>query len=55
MENVLNTMTEDKFLFATITKIKVNDTKPIIAPKYLLYPDTTEAEQVESAKKAYGV
>jgi hypothetical protein len=55
MENILNTMTEGKFPFTSITKIKVSVTKPIIAPKYLLYPETTEAEQIESAKKAYGI
>jgi hypothetical protein len=55
MENLLNTMTEGKFPFATITKIKVSTTKPIIAPKYLLYPETTEAEQIESTKITYGI
>lgn len=55
MENILSTMAEGKFPFATITKITVSVTKPIIAPKYLLYPDTTEAEQIESAKKVYSI
>ena len=55
MENILKTMNKGKFPFATITKIKVSTTKPIIAPKYLFYPETTEAEQIESAKKMYGI
>ncbi|SKB77501.1 pyridoxamine 5'-phosphate oxidase family protein [Maribacter arcticus] len=55
MENILTSLTEGKFPFATITKITVTATKPIIAPKYLLYPNTTEADQIESAKKAYGI
>ena len=55
MENILTLLTDGKFPFATITKITVNVAKPIIAPKYLLYPDTTEVEQIESAKKAYGI
>lgn len=55
MENILKTMTKGKFPFATITKIEVSATKPIIAPKYLFYPETTEAEQIESAKKMYGI
>mgnify|MGYP003664918688 FL=1 len=55
MENILTSLTEGKFPFATITKIAVIATKPIIAPKYLLYPNTTEADQIESAKKAYGI
>lgn len=55
MENILTQMTEGKFPFTTITKITISQTKPIIAPKYILYPETTEEEQIESAKKAYGL
>jgi len=55
MEKVLTKMTGGKFPFATITKITVGHVKPIIAPKYLLYPETTEKEQIESAKKAYEI
>jgi len=55
MEKVLTKMTGGKFPFATITKITIGQVKPIIAPKYLLYPETTEKEQIESAKKAYGI
>ncbi len=55
MEKVLTKMTNGKFPFATITKITIEQVKPIIAPKYMLYPETTEKEQIESAKKAYGI
>ena len=48
-------MTGDKFPFNEIIKIEIESTKPIIAPKYILYPETTEAEQIESAKKSYGL
>ena len=48
-------MTGDKFPFNEIIKIDIESTKPIIAPKYILYPETTEAEQIESAKKSYGL
>lgn len=51
MEKVLTKMTGGKFPFATITKITIEEIKPIIAPKYLLYLETTEKEQIESAKK----
>ena len=47
-------MTGGKFPFATITKITIVQVKPIIAPKYILYPETTEEEQIDSAKKLYG-
>tara|TARA_R110002124_G_scaffold137733_1_gene300733 strand:+ start:916 stop:1371 length:456 start_codon:yes stop_codon:yes gene_type:complete len=55
MEKVLIKLTEGKFPFANIIKITVSKIKPIIAPKYILYPETTEKEQIESAKKTYGI
>lgn len=55
MEKILVKMTGGKFPFSTITAISVNKTKPIIAPKYMLYPSTTEKEQIESAKKTYQI
>lgn len=54
MERTLTKMTEGRFPFSTITVIIPEQVKPIIAPKYILYPETTEAEQIVSAKKAYG-
>ena len=53
-EQLLLKMTEGKFPFNSIIKITVSSAKPIIAPRYMIYPDTTEQEQIESAKKAYG-
>jgi len=55
MEKILIEMTGGKFPFRTITKINIEQVKPIIAPKYVLYPKTTEKEQIESAKRAYGI
>lgn len=55
MEQVLNIMTEGKFPFSSVTKISAIQIKPIIAPKYILYPDTTEEEQIASAKNLYGI
>jgi predicted pyridoxine 5'-phosphate oxidase superfamily flavin-nucleotide-binding protein len=54
MENVLLVLTEGKFPFSSITKISITSAKPIIAPKYVLFPETTEEEQIASAKKNYG-
>lgn len=54
MEKLLIPMTEGKFPFTTITKITIGQVKPILAPRYILYPDTTEEEQIKSAKIAYG-
>jgi len=55
MERKLTKMTEGKFPFKTIIKIAVEQAKPIIAPKYVLYPETTEKEQIESARRTYGI
>ncbi len=47
-------MTGDKFPFNSITKITLTSAKEILAPSYMLYPDTThEADQIANAKKAY--
>ncbi|MDX1470776.1 MAG: pyridoxamine 5'-phosphate oxidase family protein [Flavobacteriaceae bacterium] len=51
----LTEITEGKFPFSTITKIKILHSKPIIAPRYILYPETTEEEQIDSARKIYGL
>ncbi|GAB1856988.1 pyridoxamine 5'-phosphate oxidase family protein [Flavobacteriaceae bacterium MHTCC 0001] len=48
-------ITEGKFPFTSIFKITVESAKPIIAPKYVLYPETTEEGQVKNAKKTYGL
>ena len=55
MEKVLLEMTGGNFPFKTITEITVEKVKPILAPRYLLYPETTEADQIKSAKKTYGL
>ena len=54
MKRILTKMTGGTIPFATITEITIEQIKPIIAPKYVLYPETTEKEQIESAKKLYG-
>ena len=51
---ILLKMTGGKFPFSSITKIIISQAKPIIAPRYTLYPETTERQQIESAKKQYG-
>lgn len=55
MESILVKMTHGKFPFSSITEITSESIKPIIAPKYILYPETTEAEQIESAKNMYKI
>ena len=55
MEKILSKMTEGKFPFKSISKITIGQVKRIIAPKYILYPETKEIEQIENAKKVYGI
>lgn len=52
-ETKLLSMTGGDFPFSTITEIRVAHSKPILAPRYLLYPDTPESEQIERAKSQY--
>lgn len=54
MEEQLTNMTGGKFPFISITKISIEHVKSILAPKYILYPGTTEDEQIECAKTTYG-
>jgi len=51
----LKKMAGDDFPFVQVIKIKVLQSEPIIAPRYTLFPDTTEMEQVESALKTYRI
>lgn len=44
-------MTGDKYSFSSITVISVETAKKILAPSYLLYSDTKESDQIESARK----
>lgn len=55
MEAILLKMTKGRFPFSTITKITVESIKPILAPRYILYPETTEEQQITSAKKTYSI
>ncbi len=54
-EKPLLEMTQGKYPFASIIKVIIHSSKQIIAPKYLLYPETTEEDQILSAKKIYGL
>lgn len=53
LEPLLSVLTKGLFPFQSITKIKINSTKKILAPRYLLYPDTKESDQIKSAQQSY--
>ncbi|WP_087053500.1 pyridoxamine 5'-phosphate oxidase family protein [Elizabethkingia anophelis] len=53
-KSILEEMTEGKFPFHSVIEIVPLEFNKIIAPRYFLFPETTEEEQIESAKKTYG-
>lgn len=52
---ILEAVAGSDFPIKSIIKIKVESHKPIMAPRYVLFPETTEVEQMESAKGQYGI
>lgn len=45
----------EAFPFASLFAITPTAAKPILAPRYRLFPETTEPDQIASAMKTYGV
>lgn len=54
-ELVLRTLGGEKFKIKSIIEILVSNVSPIIAPSYLMFPETTESSQVQQAMDTYGV
>lgn len=54
-ESVLLKMTQGDYPFKTIFRVHADRIKPVVAPRYRLFPDTTEQQQIDSAMRAYGV
>lgn len=52
---LIDTMTQGKYPYSSIIKIHIQSAKQILAPSYILFPETTEAQQIENAKKAYNL
>ncbi|WP_103867049.1 pyridoxamine 5'-phosphate oxidase family protein [Aquimarina sp. I32.4] len=53
MKASLSILTKGKYPFSSITNIYIEKVKPILAPKYIIYPETTEQQQIEEAIKQY--
>ena len=51
----LEIMAGEAFPVNSLLTISVKKVDEIVAPRYRFYPDTTEAEQIESAYRTYGV
>ena len=52
---ILKKMTKGLFPFHAIFSLSIDRVKPILAPSYVFFPDTTEGQQIKAAMKTYGV
>ncbi|MFK7926538.1 MAG: pyridoxamine 5'-phosphate oxidase family protein [Bacteroidia bacterium] len=53
MQNRLEELTAGKFPFKQIIAFEIEKISPIVAPKYMFYPETTEESQIKSARDQY--
>lgn len=51
----LQKMTGGRFPFEVIFSISLKTVKPILAPSYIFYPETSEEDQIANAMRTYGV
>ena len=55
IEELLLGLTEGQFPFKSVFRVKAEKVSEIIAPRYRLFPETTEEQQIASAMASYGV
>lgn len=55
LSTIIDSITHGKYPYHSIIKIHIQSAKQILAPSYILFPKTTESEQVKKAKKAYNL
>jgi hypothetical protein len=55
LERPLLSITGGRFPIRSIFAFKVIEVAGVIAPSYLLFPETTEESQVDAAMNTYGV
>lgn len=55
LQKPLLEITKGVYPFHEIISILVTDIKPIIAPNYVLFPETTEEDQIQNACESYHV
>jgi len=53
MKSVLEKITNGKYPFREIIAVEVQYVKPIIAPSYSLFPEMTDQQRIDVAKKQY--
>jgi len=55
IEQLLLGITQGKFPFKSAFRVMAHEVAEIIAPRYRLFPETTEQDQIASAMISYGV
>lgn len=55
IEQLLLKITLGMFPFKSVFRVMAQEVKEILAPRYRLYPETTERDQIASAMIRYGV
>lgn len=55
IERELLKITHGKFPFKSVFRVMAEDVNEILAPRYRLFPETTEDSQIASAMLTYGV
>jgi predicted pyridoxine 5'-phosphate oxidase superfamily flavin-nucleotide-binding protein len=55
IEQLLTPITQGIFPFSSVFQVMIDDVREIIAPRYRLFPDTTEQDQIRSAMETYAV
>ena len=55
IEQQLTVLTGGNFPFKSAFRIHAEQIREVIAPRYRLFPDTTESDQIKSAMQTYGV
>lgn len=55
VERVLLEITQGKYPFKSAFRVIAEEVSEILAPRYRLFPETTEQDQIESAMIRYGV
>ena len=53
--DLLQNMAGARFPVLNIISVSIESSKPILAPSYLFYPDTSEEEQIKNAIKQYRI
>lgn len=55
IEQQLTPLSGGIFPFKSVFRVSIDETSEIIAPRYRLFPDTTEEDQIQNAMMTYGV